>query len=58
MTDYDYHLKFILIGDANVGKSCLMGQFIEKEFKSYLDPTIGVEFGSKILKIQGKSIKM
>lgn len=58
MAEYDYHLKFILIGDANVGKSCLMNQFIEKQFKSYLDPTIGVEFGSKTLKIQEKSIKM
>lgn len=47
MTDYNYLFKYILIGDANVGKSCLMMQFIERKFKSFLDPTIGVEFGSK-----------
>ena len=51
MTDYKYLFKFIIIGDSNVGKSCLMLQFIEKKFKSFIDPTIGVEFGSKKIQI-------
>lgn len=54
MGDYNYLFKFIIIGDANVGKSCLMTQFIEREFKSFLDPTIGVEFGSKIIQTNNK----
>lgn len=58
MADYNFLFKYILIGDANVGKSCLMTQFIEHEFKSFLDPTIGVEFGSKIVKIHDKEIKL
>lgn len=47
MENYDYLFKFIIIGDSNVGKSCLMMQFIDKKFKTYNDPTIGVEFGAK-----------
>ena len=58
MTDYNYLFKYILIGDANVGKSCLMMQLIEQKFKQHLDPTIGVEFGSKKMKIKGKMIKI
>ena len=58
MTDYDYLFKFIIIGDSNVGKSCLMLQFIERKFKSFIDPTIGVEFGSKKMDISGKVVKL
>ena len=58
MEKYDYLFKFIIIGDTNVGKSCLMLQFIEKKFKTYIDPTIGVEFGAKELEINGKKIKL
>lgn len=49
MTDYDYLFKYIIVGDVSVGKSCFMLQFVEKKFKDYIDPTIGVEFGSKKL---------
>ena len=58
MADYNFLFKYILIGDANVGKSCLMTQFIEHEFKAFIDPTIGVEFGSKIVQINNKDIKL
>ncbi len=58
MIDYDYLLKFIIIGNTNVGKSCLMMQFLEKKFKNSLDPTIGVEFGSKRFKIKNYSMKL
>ena len=58
MSDYDFLFKYILIGDANVGKSCIMLQFLSKKFKSFLDPTIGVEFGSKKILINQKTIKL
>ena len=35
-----------------------MMQFVEKKFKTFVDPTIGVEFGSKKEKIQDKIIKI
>eukprot|EP00918_Siedleckia_nematoides_P059987 GHVU01130832.1.p1 GENE.GHVU01130832.1~~GHVU01130832.1.p1 ORF type:complete len:213 (-),score=36.31 GHVU01130832.1:87-725(-) len=55
---YDYLLKFIIIGDAGAGKSCLLHQFIENKFKKNSPHTIGVEFGSKILEVGGKRIKL
>ena len=33
-------------------------QFIDKEFKVDSDPTIGVEFGSKTIKVDPKVIKL
>lgn len=58
MTDYTYMFKYIIIGDTNVGKSCLMLQFVGQKFKSIADPTIGVEFGSKIVDIDNRRIKL
>ncbi|WVZ55575.1 hypothetical protein U9M48_006216, partial [Paspalum notatum var. saurae] len=50
--------KCIVIGDAGVGKSCLMLQFTDQWFRSELDPTIGSEFGSRIVDIDGKPTKL
>ena len=58
MTEYHFLFKFILLGDSNVGKSCLMSQFLEKKFYSIIDPTIGVEFGSKVIQVSDKIIKV
>merc|ERR1712198_153244 len=55
---YDYLFKFLVIGSAGTGKSCLLHQFIEGRFKNDAHHTIGVEFGSKIVNISGKSIKL
>ena len=58
MSDYAYLFKYIIIGDSNVGKSCLMLQLTEEKFKSFVDPTIGVEFGSKKIRIEDTAIKL
>ncbi|WVZ55567.1 hypothetical protein U9M48_006208, partial [Paspalum notatum var. saurae] len=50
--------KCIVIGDAGVGKSCLMLQFTDQRFRSELDPTISCEFGSRIVDIDGKPTKL
>ena len=55
---HSYQFKFIIIGDAAVGKSCIMLNFIEKAFRSEHDLTIGVEFGSKIIDCNGTKIKL
>ncbi|CAL4996445.1 unnamed protein product [Urochloa decumbens] len=41
--------KCITIGDAGVGKSCLLLQFTDQRFRSELDPTIGCDFSSRIV---------
>ncbi len=51
-SQYVYCFKFIIVGDSGVGKSCLMNQFIKKQFNSKHDVTIGVEFASRIVEIE------
>uniref|UniRef100_A0A8C9EG75 RAB4A, member RAS oncogene family n=1 Tax=Pavo cristatus TaxID=9049 RepID=A0A8C9EG75_PAVCR len=55
---YYFLFKFLVIGNAGTGKSCLLHQFIEKKFKDDSNHTIGVEFGSKIINVGGKYVKL
>ncbi|KAK2961368.1 putative GTP-binding protein YPTC4 [Blattamonas nauphoetae] len=50
--------KIIIIGDVAVGKSCLLLQFLEQVFVQDHDVTLGVEFGTKQLKLDGQQIKL
>ncbi|KAB7502873.1 Ras-related protein Rab-4B, partial [Armadillidium nasatum] len=54
----DFLFKFLVIGSAGTGKSCLLHQFIEGKFKAESNHTIGVEFGSKIVNVGGKYVKL
>uniref|UniRef100_A0A7S3DHZ5 Ras-related protein Rab-14 n=1 Tax=Palpitomonas bilix TaxID=652834 RepID=A0A7S3DHZ5_9EUKA len=55
---YNFIFKYILIGDMGVGKSCLLHQFTEKNFPENSTHTIGVEFGTRIINVEGKSVKL
>eukprot|EP00020_Sapocribrum_chincoteaguense_P006924 CAMPEP_0170739474 /NCGR_PEP_ID=MMETSP0437-20130122/5183_1 /TAXON_ID=0 /ORGANISM="Sexangularia sp." /LENGTH=216 /DNA_ID=CAMNT_0011077937 /DNA_START=60 /DNA_END=710 /DNA_ORIENTATION=- len=55
---YAYLFKYIIIGDTGVGKSCLLLQFTDKRFQPVHDLTIGVEFGARLITIEGKPIKL
>nr|ODN95634.1 rab family protein [Cryptococcus depauperatus CBS 7855] len=55
---YDYLFKFIVIGEAGTGKSCLLYQCIHEEFKENSAHTIGVEFSSRTLRIGDRNIKL
>merc|ERR1712172_286420 len=50
---YAYLFKYIIIGDTGVGKSCLLLQFTDKRFQPVHDLTIGVEFGARMINIEG-----
>ena len=41
-----------------MGKSCLLLQFTDKRFQPVHDLTIGVEFGARMVSIDGKQIKL
>lgn len=58
MAGYAYLFKYIIIGDSAVGKSCLLLQFTDKRFQPVHDLTIGVEFGARMITIDGKQIKL
>lgn len=55
--DYEYLYKIVLIGDSGVGKSNLLSRFTRNEFNLESRSTIGVEFATRTLEIDGKRVK-
>ncbi|KAJ3029415.1 Ras- protein Rab-11B [Rhizophlyctis rosea] len=55
--EYDYLFKVVLIGDSGVGKSNLLGRFTRNEFNLESKSTIGVEFATRSIQVDGKTIK-
>jgi len=58
MTDYDYTFKVMMLGDASVGKTSLTLRYISGFFLEDLKLTIGVDFYSKSLTLNGKKVKL
>ncbi|XP_032375417.1 RAB11a, member RAS oncogene family, like [Etheostoma spectabile] len=55
--EYDYLFKVVLIGDSGVGKSNLLSRFTRNEFNLESKSTIGVEFATRSIQVEGKTIK-
>ena len=55
---FDYLLKYIIIGDAAVGKSNLLLRYAHGQFKPEYQLTIGVEFGAKNIQINNKVFRI
>ncbi|KAL9248599.1 Ras-related protein [Drosera capensis] len=53
----DYVFKVVLIGDSAVGKSQLLARFSRNEFSVDSKATIGVEFQTKTIVIDKKTVK-
>jgi small GTP-binding protein len=57
LCSYDYLFKVVLIGDSGVGKSNLLSRFTRNEFMLESKSTIGVEFATRSIQVDGKTIK-
>ena len=55
---FELTFKIIIIGDSGVGKSCLAIRALKNIFESLYQPTIGFEFMSSYIRIDGKIIKL
>ncbi|CAD2213915.1 hypothetical protein AGDE_09539 [Angomonas deanei] len=55
---HKYIFKYIVIGDMSVGKSCILQRFTEQRFRKDLPHTIGVDFGTTIIDVNGEYVKM
>ncbi|KAF4369570.1 hypothetical protein F8388_019439 [Cannabis sativa] len=53
----EYLFKIVLIGDSAVGKSNLLSRFATNQFDPTSKATIGVEFQTQVVDIDGKEIK-
>jgi len=56
-SNYDYLFKVVLIGDSGVGKSNLLSRFTRNEFNLDTKSTIGVEFATRSINVDGKTVK-
>ena len=56
--DYDYLLKYIIIGESGVGKSNILLQYVNDQFFSEYQSTIGVEFAAKKIIIGEKRFRI
>jgi len=56
-SNFDFLFKVVLIGDSGVGKSNLLSRFTRNEFNLDSKSTIGVEFATRTLSIDDKTIK-
>ena len=56
--NFDELYKIVLIGDSGVGKSNILSRYIHDEFSIDTKTTVGVEFGSKIITISNKKLKI
>lgn len=50
--------KIIVVGDSNVGKTCLTYRFCEGKFLEKSEATIGVDFRERTVEVNGEEIKL
>eukprot|EP01083_Nonionella_stella_P047216 126360_1 len=55
--EYDHLFKVVLIGDSGVGKSNLLSRFTRNKFTADEKSTIGVEFATRIVKVDDERQK-
>ncbi|XP_051143690.1 ras-related protein RABA5b [Andrographis paniculata] len=53
----EYLFKIVIIGDSAVGKSNLLSRFARDEFDHNSKATIGVEFQTQVVEVDGKEVK-
>ncbi|PWN87541.1 ras-domain-containing protein [Acaromyces ingoldii] len=56
-SNYDYLFKVVLIGDSGTGKSNLLSRFTRNEFSLESKSTIGVEFATRSIAVDEKTVK-
>lgn len=55
---FDFLFKIILIGDSNVGKTCVVQNFKSGTFSEKQQNTIGVDFSVRTVEIEGRKVKV
>ncbi|CCW70550.1 unnamed protein product [Phytomonas sp. Hart1] len=55
---YNQLMKLIIVGDSGTGKSSLLNRFVKDSFFEDQTQTIGVEFGSKVVELDNRKVKL
>ena len=56
--NFEYTFKYIIVGNTYTGKTSLVNTFINNTISYPYQSTIGVEFNSKIMKVDDKFVKV
>jgi small GTP-binding protein len=56
--DCDFLFKVLIIGNSGVGKSCLLLRYTDNKFQETFLTTIGVDFKTKYIEIEGLKVKL
>ena len=56
--DFNYLLKYIIIGNSGVGKSNILLRYVHEQFNEDFKTTVGVEFGAKNIDINKKRFRI
>jgi small GTP-binding protein len=55
---FDFSLKVVVVGDSGVGKTCLLLRYVRDVYDPDTQPTLGVEFMTKILETERHRIQL
>ncbi|OHT11687.1 small GTP-binding protein [Tritrichomonas foetus] len=55
---FDYSLKIVVVGDSGVGKTCLLFRFVRDQWEGETQPTLGVEFLTKVVPTEEHRIQL
>jgi small GTP-binding protein len=55
---FDFSLKIVVVGDSGVGKTCLLLRYVRDVYDPDTQPTLGVEFMTKILETERHRIQL
>ena len=56
--NFEVLLKIVILGESNVGKTCLLTRYIDDKFNKNLKATIGIDTRYKIIKKHKKKVKV
>ena len=57
-TDFETLIKILVLGDSNVGKTNFITRYTEKKFDENYVATLGIDFKTKNIQINNKTIKL
>ncbi|KAL7718338.1 Rab family GTPase [Entamoeba marina] len=58
MTSNELTFKVLVIGESSVGKTAMLERYCENSFKEEFMPTIGMDFNTKTLVVNDKTVKL
>jgi len=54
--DFDYVIKFLVLGNSGVGKTSCLVQYVDKTFSPNFISTVGIDFREKIVEFRQSDV--